>query len=148
MEVVLSACALSQMALYFINRYSKRRPHIAATPSTRQNGDEKGQIVEEREEEETDVVSTVEPLEEGSIAALEAKLKSLRTEAKLLTSPDSFVQYAKVSREANKVEKVLKQKKGTSSLVFCYKYQICTLLLRLGCCDMRSKLTACICHSF
>lgn len=48
------------------------------------------------------------------VAALKEKLQNLRNEAKELTSPDTFVQYAKVLREANEVERELKLQLGKS----------------------------------
>lgn len=52
------------------------------------------------------------PPQEGSIAELELRLARLRDEAKALNSPDSFVQYAQRTREANRVAKELADRRG------------------------------------
>lgn len=51
-------------------------------------------------------------VDENDVASLERRIKSLRTQAQQLTSADTFVQYARVTREANKLEKRLKELKG------------------------------------
>lgn len=48
----------------------------------------------------------------SEVSALKEKLRNLRNEAKELNSPDTFVQYAKVLREANEVERELKLQLG------------------------------------
>lgn len=53
-------------------------------------------------------------VDENSVADLETKVKALRAEATQLTSSDTFVQYARVTREANRLEKRVKELKGTS----------------------------------
>lgn len=53
-----------------------------------------------------------DPVDENDVASLERRIKSLRTQAQQLTSADTFVQYARVTRQANKLEKRLKELKG------------------------------------
>lgn len=51
-------------------------------------------------------------VDETNVESLEEKVKELRAQATQLTSADTFVQYARVTREANRLEKLLKDVKG------------------------------------
>ena len=134
METVALASLMSQIGFSAINRYfdwQSRRPlkqqseeHTApgtknTTPdSTRNDGPiETPNACQSRNSDEG---SSAEE-SESPIKALEKKLKDLRESAKELTSPDDFVKYARVNREANKVEKELKEKKGKSNVIASFQ---------------------------
>lgn len=122
MEVIISVTALSNLMTVLIERYASR-----TLPSRGCNGGARGQ--QQRTDQEASGLETntneTTPIEddarrrlpEDNIEALEARLSQLRAQAKDLSSPDTFVQYARVSREANRVEKELLEKKGKTDSV-------------------------------
>lgn len=118
MEVVLLGSAVSNIAILLIERYAKWPPNPTIVPQAQTRSAEahesRGDQPPESENANSRDQHTLETEEppEGSIPALEKKLKELRAEAKRVNSPDTFVQYARLSREANKVEKELMEKKG------------------------------------
>lgn len=131
MEVVLLASALSKAATYAIDLYITRSASKAAekaeTVTTRGTHSMSNEMAPEQEsvggsvkESDDDAAgkpsvptSDLSAYDENSVPALEARLKELRAEAAQLTSADTFVQYAQVTRQANKVEKKLRELKGT-----------------------------------
>lgn len=126
MEVVLLGSALSNIAVLLIERYAKRPPRPENVPEAQRGSTAEGTRSAEHAEGKNDhsegqQSSEMEECPEGSIPALEKKLKELRTEAKRVNSPDTFVQYARLSREANKVEKELVEKKGKAHTGFRYR---------------------------
>lgn len=121
MEVVILGSVVSNIAIFLIERYAKRPPKPAIVLQVQTRSTEthasRGDQPPEREnantpDQESSETSETEELPEGSIPALEKKLQGLRADAKRANSPDTFVQYARLSREANKVEKELMEKKG------------------------------------
>lgn len=118
MEVVLVGSALSNVAVLLIDVYAKRlrdREDVATTtPPTPPNvdGTSTNDFSSEAAAPSAENVADAEEFPEGSIPALEKRLRELRAEAKQVNSPDTFVQYARLSREANKVEKELMEKKA------------------------------------
>lgn len=110
MEVVVLGSIVSELAVRLADNLLKRATTSSSIPPNEPN-----QPLPNREnvpQPATEDVPQDEP-EEGSIPALRKKLKELQLQAKQLNSPDTFVQYAKVTREANKVEKELLEKEGT-----------------------------------
>lgn len=126
MEVVVAASVITQVGLHLCDSFVEWRVRntVTAGPVHESSTDRGHQETEDQEAEqlptkENDSRESGTVPEEGSIQALELKLEQLRERAKELTSPDSFVQYARVNREANKVEKEIKQKKG--KLLFSFR---------------------------
>lgn len=117
MEVVLAASAAANVAIVLIERFSNRE---TVTEEKQDVASEGTQALQELQTETEEVVTDPQVEEtdapEGSVRALEIRLKELRAQAKQLNSPDTFVQYARVSREANKVEKELLEKKGKNEI--------------------------------
>lgn len=105
MEVIIVASAVSQLALRSLDKYAS----TLALHSPPDNGNER---TTSRAADSRLSQSTKDGDVEGSISSLEAKLGQLKSQAKALNSPDTFVQYARVSREANKVERELNDKRG------------------------------------
>ena len=131
MEVVLLGSALSNLCALLIDVYASRaqRPVIQppAEPETTTQRASKS-----KDGVEPEPASGAEPQEpdadqfpEGSISALEKKLKHLRAEAKRVNAPDTFVQYARLTREANKVEKELTEKKGMATSSSLSQSRLC-----------------------
>lgn len=118
----------SHTALFCLDRYAKRPAALPISPNESQptdgtptsNPSSSASPVEKPSDTlESAACQNPQPdgdtcpaAEEGSIAALRQKLEALCAEAKRLNSPDSFVAYARVTREANKVEKELQEKKA------------------------------------
>lgn len=123
MEVVLFTSIVTQLSVFVIDRYTSWRRSIEpATAQIQQNhllttnpnldpfpndSPRSNKHSTECSDQETDIKH-----EEGTVEALEHQLKQLRTQARRLNAPDTLVQYVRVMREANKVEKKLEHKRG------------------------------------
>lgn len=115
MEVVIATSLIAHFGVLAVDRYIAKLeasavgdvPHATDEQQTISSSQPQGN------ESATKNESAVTKPEEGSIEFLEMRLKELRNQAKRLNAPDTLVQYARVTREANKVEKDVNEKKGT-----------------------------------
>lgn len=118
MEVVLGTCVLAQVLVKGIDKLASRFPKVnesTSSPEDHLHSPIGTSLESEVSSDDVLRITETPPVAEapeGSIQALQAQLKKLRMEAKELSSPDTFVQYARVMREANKVEKELNEKRG------------------------------------
>lgn len=111
MEVVLGVVVATQAAilatdLFFVQRNSYNSSAASAAapessaPTPVEDGDSGGR--------------------RARILELESRLASLKTQAREANSPDSFVQYARLTREANNVEKELISLRGAFHCSFAH----------------------------
>lgn len=140
MEVVLISTVLAHITIGVIDKYSlqesnhtevMRRKRKRSDDETQEYSENKEEIVpcseskdRDGSEEEEKARMRHEKVDEDSIPSLEARVKALRVEASQLTSADTFVQYARVTREANRLEKRLTELKGTCFVKCIRKQQI------------------------
>ncbi|CDF32770.1 unnamed protein product [Chondrus crispus] len=118
MEVVLLGSALSNLCALLIDAYASRaqrpliQPPAEPDTTTQRASNSKDRVEAAPASDANPQEADAEQFPEGSIPALEKKVKHLRAEAKRVNAPDTFVQYARLTREANKVEKELTEKKA------------------------------------
>lgn len=111
MEVVVATSVIAHFAVLAIDRYIARLEVSAINSEDIQLSRDAQPAISSTQPQENETHVTAP--KEGSIEFLEARLKQLRNQAKRLNAPDTLVQYARVTREANRVEKELNEKKGT-----------------------------------
>lgn len=99
MEVVLGVVVLSQAAIFASDALLKRRDAPATSPPAASAS-------------APEATNGNEGSTRARVAELEARLASLKAQARDANSPDTFVQYARLTREANTVEKELISLRG------------------------------------
>jgi hypothetical protein len=121
MEVVLCAAIVSQGIQAMID-FSDRRRALSPRDTTAGSIPETPVVVPQEpspnaQDDRSQTSSGNIAIQSAEVDAhsLEAKLKELNAMARTLTSPDSFVQYARVTREANAVEAELASLNGLFS---------------------------------
>jgi hypothetical protein len=118
MEVVLCAAIVSQGILAMVDVSDRRRALSAmdntprSIPQTHVVAPQEPSPNAPAHPSQTSSANIVIQSTEVDVNALKAKLKELNAMARTLTSPDSFVQYARVTREANAVEAELASLNG------------------------------------
>lgn len=110
---MLAVTALFQGSIYLLDRCSRgtRLPRLTRPRYARESG---------ATPPVQPATAPAAPPPEGSIAELELRLANMRDEARALNSPDTFVQYARVMRNANDLERKLLERRGTYSRICQY----------------------------
>lgn len=130
METVILSSIAARVAINVIDRYVPNRifersppsarpvrhatPSEDSTPTPTQKASRTAEQASETAPSSTvtEQASNSDAVDENDVASLERRIKLLRTQAQQLTSADTFVQYARVTRQANKLEKRLRELKG------------------------------------
>ncbi|CAN8072285.1 unnamed protein product [Agarophyton chilense] len=132
MEVVIAASIIAQVSVIAIDKFTARYDAVTRLRETNHEANRhqdesepqrwtrpqtQAASISERQVEMTEQNLHVDPQveaipDEHSIEFLEHRLMDLRNQARQLNAPDTLVQYARVTREANKVEKALNEKKA------------------------------------
>eukprot|EP00178_Gracilaria_changii_P027722 TRINITY_DN909_c0_g1_i2.p1 TRINITY_DN909_c0_g1~~TRINITY_DN909_c0_g1_i2.p1 ORF type:complete len:260 (+),score=32.63 TRINITY_DN909_c0_g1_i2:1064-1843(+) len=132
MEVVVAASLLAHIGVLTIERRARgigthvhrpadtihsragllnqREPEVQ--PQTQYQSSPQPQNAAEVTEQNHHAHSRPEQVDEDSLQFLQQRLDELRDQARRLNAPDTLVQYAHVTREANKVEKALNEKRA------------------------------------
>lgn len=150
MEVVLIASVLSTSASYVIENILSRCGH--RDRATTVHHDSRTQISVGNSEPQESSTAAVDqsPQQHDSVKALEDNLTELRAAARAVNSADTFVQYARLTREANALEERISAMKGLTCCIFCCIIAIleCVWILRIMFTHIkRSRLCLCALQS-
>jgi hypothetical protein len=115
MEAVAATTVTSHLALVLIDCLLRRAENARAAWRSSVHESAVAGVSESPELERSHSI-LVGDGPEATLPELQQRLALLRAEARSLNSPDTFVQYARVTREATMIEARVESLKGTSIL--------------------------------